>query len=189
MAPRRSPFRPWSRRCASASCFMPLFLLGGVARYLFVPLAEAVVFAMLASYILSRTLVPTLAMYLLSSMSIAGSRRIRSCGFSRDSSVASNGCATAYRRVSDAMCSKPRGLHSGVSGVCLCAFLLVPWLGQDFFPQSDSGQFILHLRANTGTRIEETRASAIWWRTRSAQRFRRRDGHHSRQHRPAVQPV
>ncbi len=61
----RSPSRRWSRRCASASCLCPMFFLTGVAKFLFVPLAEAVVFAMLASYILSRTLVPTMAMYLL----------------------------------------------------------------------------------------------------------------------------
>src|SRR5213083_640977 len=101
--------------------FLPMFLLGGVGRYLFVPLAEAVIFAMLASYLLSRTLVPTIARYLLSPL--------------------------VGRRV----VFIPMFL-----GVCLCAFLLAPRLGENFFPDTDSGQFTLHLRTQTGTRIEET---------------------------------
>ncbi len=108
--------------------FLPMFFLSGVARYLFVPLAEAVVFAMLASYILSRTLVPTLAAYLLK-------QKQKETGPSRNP-------FTRFHKAFE------RGFER-------VAFLLVPWLGQDFFPNTDSGQFILHLRAKAGTRIEE----------------------------------
>jgi multidrug efflux pump subunit AcrB len=135
--------------------FLPMFFLSGVARYLFVPLAEAVVFAMLASYGLSRTLVPTLAKYLL---------RLQHHGPSRNPFVL---LQRAFERGFEHL---REGYHA-ILGVlvrrrlvfvpvfllaCLSAFLLYPWLGQDFFPVSDTGQFKLHLRAKTGTRIEET---------------------------------
>ena len=135
--------------------FLPMFFLSGVARYLFVPLAEAVVFAMLASYGLSRTLVPTLAKYLL---------KLQHHGPSR------NPLVLLQRAFEDAF-ERLRGAYQAVLGVlvhrrvvfipiflltCLAAFLLYPWLGQDFFPSSDSGQFKLHMRTKTGTRIEET---------------------------------
>ncbi len=139
--------------------FLPMFFLSGVARYLFVPLAEAVVFAMLASYVLSRTLVPTLAMYLLRA---AGAPRrahpqpVRAAA-ARRSSAASSGSREAYRGLLDAaaLAGGPRSWPRS-SAVCVRAWLLVPWLGENFFPATDSGQFILHLRAKTGTRIEET---------------------------------
>ncbi len=134
--------------------FLPMFFLGGVARFLFVPLAEAVVFAMLASYILSRTLVPTLAMYLL---------RHKEHG-------TTGNLFTRFQRGFDRQFERVRlGYHSALErlvfrrkvfvpvflGACLCVFLLVPWLGQDFFPDTDSGQFILHVRGTSGMRIEE----------------------------------
>jgi multidrug efflux pump subunit AcrB len=137
--------------------FLPMFFLGGVARYLFVPLAEAVVFAMLASYLLSRTLVPTLARYLLSPPDHTA-RRSRNPlvlaqqaferGFERVRHAYREGLAVLVRR---RILFIPAFL-----AICLAAFGLVPWLGQDFFPSTDSGQFILHVRAKTGTRIEET---------------------------------
>jgi len=135
--------------------FLPMFFLSGVARYLFVPLAEAVVFAMLASYGLSRTLVPTLAKYLL---------RLQHHGPTRNPlTLFQRGFEHAFDRLRD-------GYHAVLSIlvhgrwifvpafllVCLSGFLLFPWLGQDFFPSSDTGQFKLHLRTKTGTRIEET---------------------------------
>jgi multidrug efflux pump subunit AcrB len=137
--------------------FLPMFLLGGVARYLFVPLAEAVVFAMLASYILSRTLVPTLAMYLLKAKQHhrANSRNplVRfQLAFERRFER----LRSAYHSLLTAFVHR-RGLFiPAFLLTCLAAFLLVPWLGQDFFPNTDNGQFILHLRAKSGTRIEET---------------------------------
>jgi multidrug efflux pump subunit AcrB len=137
--------------------FLPMFFLSGVARYLFVPLAEAVVFAMLASYILSRTLVPTLAMYLLKAKQgdPAGSRnplvrfqRAFERGFER--------IRKAYHTRLTALVHRRVLFVPAFLLTCIAVFLLVPWLGQDFFPTSDNGQFILHLRAKSGTRIEET---------------------------------
>lgn len=141
--------------------FVPMFFLTGVARYLFVPLAEAVTFAMLASYLLSRTLVPTMAMYLLRGHTEhhpAGEIKTRNpfkylqLLFER----AFEKLRAGYRSVL-AGCVAHRGLFvTGFLLFCFASLALVPWLGQDFFPQSDSGQLRLHLRARTGTRIEET---------------------------------
>ena len=139
--------------------FLPMFFLTGVARFLFIPLAEAVVFAMLASYVLSRTLVPTLAMYLLKShlhhpsepaaWNLAGK-------FQRAFERLFEASRTAYRNILT-NCIHRRALFVPVFlGLCALAFLLLPWLGRDFFPTSDAGRFILHFRAKTGTRIEET---------------------------------
>jgi multidrug efflux pump subunit AcrB len=137
--------------------FLPMFFLSGVSRYLFVPLAEAVVFAMLASYVLSRTLVPTLAMYLLKrhDHNAAPSRNILARfqrGFERRfEQVRSSYVGLLKRLVQARVIFVPVFLL-----LCLCAFLLQPFLGQNFFPSSDTGSFILHLRAPSGTRIEET---------------------------------
>jgi multidrug efflux pump subunit AcrB len=142
--------------------FVPMFLLSGVARYLFVPLAEAVVFAMLASYLLSRTVVPTMAKYLLVEHDDAqaakrGASRnpfVRfQLGFERGFEFLRN----AYLRlltlcVDNALVFMALFLTFAVGSVVL----LEPWLGQDFFPSVDSGQFKIHVRAATGTRIEET---------------------------------
>ncbi len=137
--------------------FLPMFLLSGVARYLFVPLAEAVVFAMLASYILSRTLVPTLAMYLLKAkQQDRASSRNPLVRFQLTFERGFERLRNAYHSLLTAFVHR-RGLFiPAFLLICLAAFLLVPWLGQDFFPNTDSGQFILHLRAKSGTRIEET---------------------------------
>ncbi len=139
--------------------FLPMFFLTGVARYLFIPLAEAVVFAMLASYVLSRTLVPTLAMYLLkagvhqntepSPWNLVG--RIQR-GFER----AFEALRGAYLRTLETCVWRRALFLPGFLMVCAAAFLLLPWLGQDFFPSTDAGQFNLHFRAKTATRIEET---------------------------------
>src|SRR5882724_2690890 len=140
--------------------FAPMFLLSGVARYLFVPLAEAVVFAMLASYVLSRTIVPTMAKYLL-----RGEKH-----WDKGSNV-SNPLVRLQERFEEAF-EKFRGSYRLMLEFCLhhrriflIAFfasclgslaILLPWPGQDFFPSVDSGTFKLHLRAPTGMRIEET---------------------------------
>jgi multidrug efflux pump subunit AcrB len=140
--------------------FAPMFLLSGVARYLFVPLAEAVVFAMLASYFLSRTIVPTMAKYLL-----PGEKHQPGNAPSRNLLVRSQ------KRFEEGFEKFRRG-YRGVLEFCLhhrSAFLitffaaslgslaiLIPWLGRDFFPAVDSGTFKLHMRAPTGMRIEET---------------------------------
>jgi len=142
--------------------FVPMFLLSGVARYLFVPLAEAVVFAMLASYLLSRTVVPTMAKYLLVEHDDAQAAKR---GVSRNPFVRFQ---LGFERGFEAM----RKFYLGLLTLCVdnaifflalflvfsvgSVLLLEPWLGQDFFPSVDSGQFKIHVRAATGTRIEET---------------------------------
>jgi multidrug efflux pump subunit AcrB len=143
--------------------FVPMFFLSGVARFLFVPMAEAVVFAMLASYFLSRTLVPTMAKYLLKEHDDAETARKHASRnpFIRFQSGFEAGFQS-FRR------GYLRLLTLCVDNavVFLILFLLfavgslglAPFLGQDFFPAVDSGQFKIHLRAPTGTRIEETAA-------------------------------
>ena len=138
--------------------FVPMFFLTGVARYLFVPLAEAVVFAMLSSYFLSRTLVPTMARYLLrhappegeAPKSVFGRVQHRfEARFER--------MREGYRRLLEAVIARP--VVFAVVFLVFCAgsaAVLFPWLGRDFFPSVDSGQIKLHVRAPTGTRIEET---------------------------------
>jgi multidrug efflux pump subunit AcrB len=137
--------------------FLPMFFLGGVAKYLFVPLAEAVIFAMLASYLLSRTLVPTLAMYLLKAKR-HGHQESRSpfARFQRGFERLFEKVRLAYSSLLTRLVSVRMIFVPVFIVVCLFGFLLVPFLGQDFFPDTDSGQFILHVRGKTGTRIEET---------------------------------
>jgi len=142
--------------------FIPMFFLSGVAKYLFVPLAEAVIFAMLASYGWSRTIVPTLAMYLLSSEDEyhAEEHRGEKQGFFRRYQ---QGFERAFERFRDAY---HRGLQTALASpklfsACFLAFCLfsvglVMVLGRDFFPKVDAGQIRLHFRAHTGLRIEET---------------------------------
>ncbi|MGH9142986.1 MAG: efflux RND transporter permease subunit, partial [Vicinamibacterales bacterium] len=139
--------------------FVPMFFLTGVARYLFVPMAEAVVFAMLASYVLSRTLVPTMAKYLLHAHEPHGTgaasrnplvqiQRAIDRGFVR--------MRNGYRALLE-QCVDSRRLFAVLFlGACLASLLLARWVGEDFFPAVDGGQFKLHLRAASGTRIEET---------------------------------
>jgi CzcA family heavy metal efflux pump len=137
--------------------FLPMFMLGGVPRYLFVPLAEAVVFAILASYLLSRTLVPTLAMYLMKAKDEhAGRSRNPLVQFQRAFDRRFERLRNDYRALLTALVHRRAVFIPGFLLGCLAVFLLVPFLGQDFFPSSDNGQFILHLRAKSGTRIEET---------------------------------
>ena len=139
--------------------FIPMFFLTGVARYLFVPLAEAVVFAMLASYVLSRTLVPTLAMYLLKVQGHHSSQPASwnlAARFQRAFERGFEATRMGYLRTLES-CIRQRRLFVPVFlALCAAAFLLIPWLGRDFFPSTDAGQFNLHFRAKTGTRIEET---------------------------------
>jgi multidrug efflux pump subunit AcrB len=136
--------------------FLPMFLLSGVARYLFVPLAEAVVFAMLASYVLSRTLVPTLAMYLLKAKHHEADPRNIFARLQHGFETGFEWVRNAYRGLLTNLVARRKLFIPAFLGVCLCGGFLLPWLGQDFFPDTDSGQFILHVRARTGTRIEET---------------------------------
>jgi len=143
--------------------FVPMFLLSGVARYLFVPLAEAVVFAMLASYLLSRTVVPTMARYLLKEHDEAeaeNKRRSRNpfirfqLGFERGFEKLRH----SYVRVLTLCIDHAEVFMVLFVVFSLASLCLTPELGQDFFPSVDSGEFILHVRDHTGTRIEETAA-------------------------------
>jgi multidrug efflux pump subunit AcrB len=141
--------------------FVPMFFLSGVARYLFVPLAEAVVFAMLASYLLSRTIVPTMAKYLLKTHDEHAEENKKKSrnplvhlqlSFESSFEKLRNGYHNLLKRT----VAHPVLFTICFFAACIASFTLFPWLGQDFFPTVDSGQFKLHLRAQTGTRIEET---------------------------------
>jgi len=137
--------------------FLPMFLLSGVARYLFVPMAEAVVFAMLASYFLSRTLIPTLAHYLLRGERKGHGRAGRwfasvHAGFEHRFEQVRR----AYAAMLSAALASPRRTMAIFAIACVASLALVPFLGQDFFPTIDSGEIRIHMRARTGTRIEET---------------------------------
>jgi multidrug efflux pump subunit AcrB len=143
--------------------FVPMFFLTGVARYLFVPLAEAVVFAMMASYLLSRTLVPTMARFLLKAHEEESAEKSLS---SRNPLVRVQGrfellferLRNGYRGILQ-QCLAHRIIFPLIFlALCVCSFALLPWLGEDFFPSVDAGQIKLHLRAPTATRIEETAA-------------------------------
>ena len=144
--------------------FVPMFFLSGVSRYLFVPMAEAVVFAMLASYLLSRTVVPTMAKYLLVEHDDAQTAKKR----------ASRNPLIQFQLAFESRFEKMRNGYLRLLTLCvdhpavfLILFmvfslasvgLLTPSLGRDFFPAVDAGQFKIHVRARTGTRIEETAA-------------------------------
>jgi CzcA family heavy metal efflux pump len=136
--------------------FLPMFFLTGVPRYLFVPMAEAVVFAMLASYLLSRTLVPTLALYLLKPPNHADGSRNPLVLFQRAFEAGFERLRTGYRALLTTLVHWRYAFIPSFLLLCLSAAALVPWLGQDFFPNTDNGQFLMHVRAKTGTRIEET---------------------------------
>jgi multidrug efflux pump subunit AcrB len=140
--------------------FAPMFLLSGVARYLFLPLAEAVVFAMLASYFLSRTIVPTMAKYLLRGQKVGG-HAVRSQNIlvtlQRKFEAGFEEFRLGYRGVLERCLRYRRTFLLAFSTACLASLaLIVPWLGQDFFPTVDAGSFKLHVRAPTGMRIEDT---------------------------------
>ena len=138
--------------------FVPMFFLQGIARFLFVPMAEAVIFAMVSSFILSRTLVPTMARYLLRPHASHAARESRNplVRFQR-------GFETRFARVRDhyhallqLALSHRRVFIVGFVGVVLASFLLVPMLGRNFFPAVDSGQILMHVRLQVGTRVEDS---------------------------------
>jgi CzcA family heavy metal efflux pump len=144
--------------------FVPMFQLGGVAGYLFRPLAEAVVFALLGSFILSRTLVPTMANYLMRGQHSPhhdpslSARRTRNplkrfqqgfeAGFTR--------VRDGYRSLLLLALGRPKTFIAGFLACVILSFGLWPFLGENFFPAVDSGQILMHVRAQPGTRIEET---------------------------------
>ena len=142
--------------------FVPMFFLTGVAKFLFVPLAEAVVFAMLASYLLSRTLIPTLVMYLLRGHEHEDKFKVKNnifaplkrlqIGFERRFELMRDG----YHRVLTGAMEHRRIFITCFLGFCFLSLGLVFFLGEDFFPEVDAGTFRMHVRGRAGLRIEET---------------------------------
>ncbi len=150
--------------------FVPVFFLGGTAKFLFAPLGEAVIFAMLASYVLSRTLVPTLAMYWLAGDHAKHNAPGGKAGATQKRGNPILGIFGAINREFNRRFESFREGYRDLLAMCLrntrfvvimfigfaaLSMLLVPWLGQDFFPAVDAGQCTLHVRAKSGTRIEE----------------------------------
>ncbi len=138
--------------------FVPMFSLQGVAGFLFVPMAMAVVFAMIASFILSRTLVPTLALYLLklhSEEHAALGNNMFARLQKRFESVFAD-TREAYRNLLALAMTTRRKFVVGFLAAVTASMLLVPFLGQDFFPSVDSGQITLHTRMPPGTRVEDS---------------------------------
>jgi multidrug efflux pump subunit AcrB len=140
--------------------FAPMFLLSGVAKYLFLPLAKAVVFAMLASYVLSRTIVPTMAKYLLRHQkAVDGNAPSRNLlvRFQRWFEAGFERFRAAYHTLLALVLNHRRAFLVTFFAACLASLaIIVPFLGQNFFPSVDAGSFTLHLRARTGLRIEDT---------------------------------
>jgi len=146
--------------------FIPMFFLSGVARFLFVPMAESVIFAMVFSFLLSRTLVPTMAKYLLR-------MHVERVGGADSEPAPSNNPLVRFQRGFEARFARLRaGYHDllalaiehrrlfvgGFVGFIAFSFMLAPFLGRNFFPQVDGGQILLHVRAPVGMRIEGTAA-------------------------------
>ncbi|MDE1932432.1 efflux RND transporter permease subunit [Bradyrhizobium sp.] len=143
--------------------FAPMFQLGGVAGYLFRPLAEAVVFALIGSFILSRTLVPTMARYLLHAIPHHGGHPVAAPPsrnpFTRFQQAFERGFSWLrghYHALLKQALAAPKTIIASFLMVVLLSFGLAPYLGENFFPAVDSGQILMHVRAQPGTRIEET---------------------------------
>jgi multidrug efflux pump subunit AcrB len=143
--------------------FVPIFFLGGQAAALFRPLALAVVFAMLASYLIARTLVPTLVRFAMEREGALAAQRAASgaapgpwARLHHAFEARFDGARHRYRAALGTRVARPRGVLVGALLVAASGAALLPWLGQDFFPAVDAGQLRLHLRAPVGTRLEET---------------------------------
>src|SRR5438067_172644 len=144
--------------------FVPMFSLAGVARYLFVPLAEAVMFAVISSYVLSRTLVPTMIMFFERRHQKQAAGQEKHVAFWLRPLVAlQQGFEKSFDRLREAYANllgtvlgHRAAFTLGFLSFCVATWLLVPFLGQNFFPAVDAGTFRLHVRAPTGTRIEQT---------------------------------
>jgi multidrug efflux pump subunit AcrB len=141
--------------------FVPMFLLSGVARYLFVPLAEAVVFAMLTSYVLSRTLVPTLAKYWLRTAAVehaAAANPNFLQRFQRGFEARFENVRDSYQAFLTTVLEHRTAFISAFLGAAAASILIYPFLGRNFFPDVDAGQIKLHIRGQTGLRVEDTAA-------------------------------
>jgi multidrug efflux pump subunit AcrB len=140
--------------------FVPMFFLEGVARFLFVPMAEAVMFAMVCSFVLSRTLVPTMANYLLKKHDAHGHEKPPTRNplvrFRRGFEVHFERLRAVYRDLLGLALSHRPVFIVCFLGFVLASFALVPFLGRNFFPIVDSGQILMHVRGPIGTRVEES---------------------------------
>jgi CzcA family heavy metal efflux pump len=140
--------------------FVPMFFLTGVARFLFVPMAEAVMFAMIWSFILSRTLVPTMANYLLKPHvhhdGVAPPSRNPLKRFQQAFEARFERIRTGYRALLALALAHRPTFVIGFLGFVAVSFLLVPFLGRNFFPAVDAGNILMHVRTQVGTRVEET---------------------------------
>jgi len=142
--------------------FVPMFFLTGVARFLFVPMAEAVMFAMAWSFILSRTLVPTMANYLLKAHVHRGDgegpppSRNPLVLFQRGFEARFERIRAGYRGLLSMALGRRAIFVTGFLAVVAVSFLLVPFLGRNFFPSVDAGNILMHVRTQVGTRVEET---------------------------------
>lgn len=148
--------------------WLPLFELGGISGYLFLPLAEAVIFAMIASFILSRTLTPTMADFLLRAQvaaMIAAKDETRKPGvfsrFHHGFEAAFEGFRERYRRLLEGLAARRRVFASMYLLAAMASLSLLVFVGQDFFPSIKSGVLQLHMRFSSGTRIEETSKLAL----------------------------
>ncbi|WP_323142109.1 efflux RND transporter permease subunit [Massilia phyllosphaerae] len=142
--------------------FIPMFFLEGVAGFLFVPMAKAVVFALVCSFILSRTLVPTMANWLLRAHNPSEEHHHAPTNplarFQRGFEARFEGIRGRYHGMLDGAIKRRKAFLIGFFAVVLASFALVPFLGSNFFPSVDSGQVLIHARVPVGTRIEETAA-------------------------------
>jgi len=143
--------------------FVPMFFLDGVARFLFVPMAEAVMFAMIASFILSRTLVPTMAKYMLhphvdehGQHVVAPPTRNPLVRFQRAFEASFEKVRDGYHGLLAMAMAHRRIFVIGFLAFVVCSFALVPMLGRNFFPDVDAGQILMHVRAPVGTRLEQS---------------------------------
>ena len=137
--------------------FVPMFFLTGVAKFLFVPLAEAVCFAMLASYVLSRTLVPTLVMHIMRGHEHRPAEPTNFLArFQRGFERRFENFRSGYQQLLEATVAHRRLFALCFVAFCILSMTLVFFLGEDFFPQVDAGLLRLHLRARPGLRVEET---------------------------------
>ncbi|MDI1298403.1 efflux RND transporter permease subunit [Methylotenera sp.] len=146
--------------------FVPMFFLEGVSRFLFVPMAEAVMFAMISSFILSRTLVPTMANYLLKKHAphtnehgtVTSPTKNPLVRFQRGFEAGFTRFQTGYKGVLEMAIAHRRLFVISFLAVIMLSFLLIPFLGRNFFPAVDSGQILMHARVPVGTRVEDTAA-------------------------------
>jgi CzcA family heavy metal efflux pump len=137
--------------------FVPMFFLTGVAKFLFVPLAEAVVFAMLASYFLSRTLIPTLVMYIMRGHEHreAGPKTVFG-RFQRGFEDKFDKFRSGYYQLLETTLGHRKLFAACFLGFCVLSLGWIFVLGQDFFPSVDAGLIRLHVRGRAGLRVEET---------------------------------